>query len=525
MKRIPIVFAIFSSSLLFAQSPAPKKPKLVLAVVVDQFRYDYLLRFRNDYKAGFARILEHGAVFTDAHHEHFPTVTAIGHSTFLSGATPSLSGIVGNSWYDRESGKEVTSVSDSATELLGGEPGKSGSSPNRLIQSTVGDELKMDGKGVKVIGVSIKDRSAILPAGHMADGAYWFDGATGNWVSSTYYFKDLPQWVKDYNASRPADKYLGAAWLPFDAKPGSAEPYKTMASQPGPRFYSALEATPFGNDLIEDMAEHAIAAEHLGKHPGTDILTVSFSSNDYVGHALGPDSPEVHDISVLTDRILGKLLDYVDAQTGADNVLFVMTADHGVTPVPEVNRARKMPGGRIVEKDLLGAIQQALVAEFGDGKWILGHSGPVPYLNYDLMAEKKLDPAVVEEAAAETLRHLPHIFRVYTRAELLTGRVPEDYVSRDLRNGFFWKRSGDLFIIPDAYYFVDESANGRGTSHGTPFNYDTHVPVIFMGSMIKPGKYDAPVAVNDIAPTLSEILEIEEPSGSVGRVLTEMLKK
>ncbi len=308
--------------------------------------------------------------------------------------------------------------------------------------------------------------------------------------------------MKDYNASRPADKYLGAAWLPFDAKPGTAEPYKTMAAQPGPRFYSALEATPFGNDVIEDMAEHAIAAENLGKHPGTDILTVSFSSNDYVGHALGPDSPEVRDISVLTDRILGKLLDYVDAQVGAGNVLFVMTADHGVTPVPEVNRARKMPGGRIVENDLLNTIQQSLVTQFGDGKWVVGHSGPVPYFNYDLIAEKKLDPAVVEETAAEALRHLPHIFRVYTRAEILTGRVPEDYVSRDLLNGFFWKRSGDIFIVPDAYYFIAASADGHGTSHGTPFNYDTHVPVIFMGTMIKPGKYNAPVAVNDIAPTL-----------------------
>src|SRR5581483_7795463 len=280
---------------------------------------------------------------------------------------------------------------------------------------TVGDELKMDGKGEKVIGVSIKDRSAILPAGHMANGAYWFDAATGNWVSSTFYFKDLPQWVKDYNSSRPADKYLGAAWLPFGAKPGSAEPYRTMPSEPGPEFYGAMEATPFGNELIEAMAERAITNEQLGQHPGADILTVSFSSNDYVGHALGPDAPEVHDISVLTDRILGKLLDFVDSKVGAENYVFVMTADHGVTPVPELNRERKMPGGRIPEKDILGAVQNALAEKFGDGKWILGHEGPVPYLNYDLMAEKKLDPSVVEEAGAEALRKLPHIFRVYTR--------------------------------------------------------------------------------------------------------------
>jgi arylsulfatase A-like enzyme len=298
-----------------------------------------------------------------------------------------------------------------------------------------------------------------------------------------------------------------------------------MASQPGPEFYTSLEATPFGNDVIEEMAEHAMVNEQLGKHPGTDILTVSFSSNDYVGHALGPDAPQVHDISVLTDRVLGKLLAYVDAQIGPGNMLFVMTADHGVSPVPELNRARRMPGGRIPLREVLGAVQNALSTHFGDGKWIVGNEGPVPYLNYDLMNEKKLDPGVVEEVAAEALRNVPHIFRVYTRSDIMAGRGPADYVTRDVRNGFFWKRSGDLFIVPEAYYFVDESGSGHGTSHGTPFNYDTHVPIIFMGSMIKPGEYDATVAVNDIAPTLAAILEVEEPSGSVGRILSEMLRE
>lgn len=526
MVRVKRTLLLFLSlwSLLPGQPQPATKPKLLLAVVVDQFRYDYLLRFRSDYKAGFARILEHGAVFTDAHHQHFPTVTAIGHSTFLSGATPSMSGIVGNAWYDRETGKDVAAVSDPSVQLVGGRPGIPGASPNRLIVSTLGDELKMDGKGVKVIGVSLKDRSAILSTGHMADAAYWFDGATGNWISSTYYFKDLPDWVKEYNKTRPADKFLGGEWLPFDAKPGSAEPYKKMLDQPGPAFYSSFEASPFGNELIEAMAERAIVAEQLGKHPGTDILVVSFSANDYVGHAQGPDSPQVHDISVQTDRILGKLLDYVDSQVGADNVLFAMTADHGVAPVPEVNRARRMPGGRIAAKDIYGAVQNALAAQFGAGKWIVGSSSPVIYLNYDLIAEKKLDRAVVESAGAEALRKLPHIFRVYTRTDLMGGHVPADHVSRDLTNGFFWKRSGDIFPVPEAYYFVAESSEGHGTSHGAPFNYDTHVPVIFMGSMIKPGRYNARIAVNDIAPTLAAILEVDEPSGSVGRVLSEILK-
>lgn len=503
-----------------AAGPLPeKKPKLLLAVVVDQFRYDYLTRFRSAYTAGFARILKDGAVFTDAHHVHFPTVTAIGHSTFLSGATPSISGIVSNEWFDRESGVRVSSVSDQTVRLLGGNaPDRAGSSPNRLLASTVPDELKMAGKAAKVIGVSIKDRSAILPVGHMADGAYWFDDASGNFVSSTFYFQDLPAWVKEFNASRRADKYLNAEWT--SAQGGASKPFRKMASKADQSFYSSLERTPFGNELIEAFSEQAIASEQLGRHDGTDVLAVSFSANDYVGHALGPDAPEVRDISIRTDQILGKLLDYIDQQIGPGNTLFVLTADHGVAPVPEVNRQRRMPGGRIPERQIFDAIESALSTRFGEGKWITASSGPTPYLNLDLMRERKLAFPDVENVAAEAVRALPHIFRVYTREQVLTGQVLEDYISRAIRNGFYSKRSGDLFIIPDAYWLTEQ----HGTSHGTPFNYDTHVPIIFMGPGIKAGLYYQTIAVNDIAPTLATMLEVEEPSGSVGRVLSEIFQ-
>ncbi len=521
--RFLLLLLVIACVLQMAAAPTPK-PKLVLAVVVDQFRYDYLMRFRADYKAGFERLLEHGAVFTDAHHIHFPTVTAIGHSTVLSGATPSISGIVGNEWYDRETGKSVTSVSDPTERLLGGQPGKPGSSPRRLLVSTLGDEMKMDGKSTKSIGISIKDRSAILPVGHTANAAYWFDGATGNWVSSSYYFDDLPGWVKDVNQGRPGDKYLGAEWLPLVSSEGSSKPFEKLSNTPDAGFYNSLEATPYGNELIETMAERCIVAEQLGQHPGTDLLTVSFSSNDYVGHAMGPDAPEVKDISIRTDRILGKLLDFIDDKVGRNDYIIVLTADHGVAPVPEVNRARKMPGGRIPARLIGEAVQSSLTGKYGEGKWIVGSSGPTPYLNYPLIHEKHLDEAEVERVAAQSLRDIPHVFRVYTREQLLTGQVLEDYVSRAVRNGFYRQRSGDLFIIPEAYWFFDDHPDSsHGTTHGTPFNYDTHVPVIFMGPGIKPGRYDQPVAVNDIAPTLATMLDVEEPSGSVGRVLTEML--
>jgi hypothetical protein len=485
---------------------APKKPKLLLAIVLDQFRYDYLTRFRSDYSAGLSHLLTRGAVFTDAEYNHFPTVTAAGHSTFLSGATLSISGVVGNDWYDRDEGREVTSVSDSNTQLVGGRGGP-GSSPNRLLVSTIGDELKIaNGGKSKVIGVSLKDRSAILPAGHMANGAYWYDNASGNFVSSTFYFPELPNWVKTFNESRPAARYAGAVWLnhkmPADAKQLSA----------------ALAASPFGNDLVAAFAERALEAEQLGQHDVTDVLAVSFSSNDYVGHEVGPDAPEVREVSIRTDRVLGELLAAADRAAGADNVLVVLTADHGVAPIPEVNAARRMPGGRPPAGIVNRAAQEALTKKYGDGKWIVSSSEHSLYFNQELIAQKKLDPAEVDRTAAQALQQLPHVFRVYTREQLATGAVQQDAIGRRVINGFYARRSGDVEVLLEPYWIFTQS----GATHGTAFGYDTHVPLIFMGNGIRPGRYYQSVVENDIAPTLAAILEVETPSGSVGRVLSEI---
>jgi arylsulfatase A-like enzyme len=524
MKRLCAVLLLLADLNLTSAAPAPppKKPKLILAVVVDQFRYDYMLRFRADYTAGFKRILEQGAVFEDAHHIHFPTVTAIVHSTFLSGATPSLSGIVGNEWFERETGKVVTSVSDPATKLLGADRAAEGSSPRRLLVSTLGDEIKMTGQQSKVIGISIKDRAAILPAGHMADGAYWFDDPSGHWVTSSYYTAALPDWVAHVNAAKPAAAAEAGVWYPVGAKAGSGKPFCAMAAASGgvPKCVS-LEASPWGNEMIEDFAEHALTAEKLGQHTGTDILAVSFSANDYVGHAVGPDAPEVRDMAIRTDRLLGKLLDDVDKTVGLANVVVVLTADHGVAPVPEVNTARRMIGGRNSEAGLTKAMNDALVARYGAGQWIVASSGGA-YLNRELMDAKKLDEADVERTAAAAARRQPHVFRVYTRAELLRNEVLEDSVTDAVRRGFYRTRSGDVTVIPEGFYIYSASGTTSGTTHGTPFNYDTHIPVIFMGAGIKAGQYFEKIAVNDIAPTLAAIVGVEQPSGSVGRVLQEM---
>ena len=477
-------------------APAPK-PKLVVMIVVDQFRADYLWRFRSDYTGGLKRLIDKGAVFTNAHYEHFPTVTAVGHSTVLSGALPAASGIVGNEWFDRKTGKQVTSVSDETVTTLG-VAGRMGASPRNLLVSTVGDELKMSGKGTaKVVGLSIKDRSAILPAGRMADGAYWLDKNSGNFVSSTFYFPQLPAWVNTFNHKKAIDQWKG-----------------TMD-------YGKLSDSRFGNDIVELFAEAAIDGENLGRNGSTDLLSISFSVNDTIGHAKGPDSPEVKEVSIQTDKVLAKFFDYLEKRLGMQNVLIVLTADHGVAPLPEVMQARRMPGGRMPEKVVLDAIQKTLNEKYGEAEWILGKSGPGPYFNHKLILDSKLDLDEVQQLAAQAVRQLPHIARVFTREELRRGLAVSDMVGRRVQNGFFYQRAADLFIVPEPYWLFEE----KGTSHGTPWNYDSHVPVIFLGPWVKAGRYNERTAVNDIAPTLSTLLEIEVPSGASGRVLTEALVK
>ncbi|MFB3827446.1 MAG: alkaline phosphatase family protein [Bryobacteraceae bacterium] len=503
------VFAPLGLSFLCLQLAAavPKTPKLVVAITVDQFRYDYLTRFRGEYKGGLARLLTSGAVFASARYEHFPTVTAIGHATFLTGATPSISGIVGNDWYDRAEGRSVTSVSDPKTKLLGGSG--AGSSPRRLLVSTVGDELKMANPGrSRVVGASLKDRAAILPAGHMADGAYWFDGQTGNFVSSTFYFEDLPGWVKDFNAGRPADRYSGAEWLNHQLP---KDPVK---------LYGALPASPFGNELLEAFAERAITAEALGQRDAVDLLAVSFSSNDYIGHRWGPDSSEVREVSIHTDRLLDRFFRFLDARVGLANVLVVLTGDHGVAPTPEAQAARRMPGGRMPARIVRDTVQAALEKKYGEGQWISSASEHSLYLNLDLIRRKNLDRAEVNRLAAQAAAEIPHVFRVYTRERLLNGGALEDQVGRRVMQGFYGPRAADVFVLLEPYWIF----GAQGATHGTTFSYDAHVPIVFMGAGIRPGAYVNTVAVNDVAPTLAAILGVETPSGSVGRVLSEMFE-
>jgi predicted AlkP superfamily pyrophosphatase or phosphodiesterase len=506
---------ILAAAALFALSlPAPaqvapaERPKLVLLIAADQFRYDYLPRFRKEYTSGLKMLLDRGAVFANAHLEHYPTVTAIGHATMLSGATPALSGIIGNDWYDRETGKQVTSVSDGSTKTIGGSGGM-GSSPHRLLVSTVGDELKRSGMAAKVIGVSLKDRSAILPAGRRADAAYWYDTKTGDFVSSTWYFDELPDWVQKWNAEKQADRFAGKSWMEN----------RKLPDQPGAALYAATYSSSFGNDLLADFAIRAMEIEKLGQRDATDLLSVSFSSNDAVGHTHGPDSAEARAVSIATDRTLGRLFERVDQLVGLANTIIVFTADHGVGPRPEILQSERMPGGRLTNPEFFAPVKTALEQTFGSGQWLLSTAGSSPYFNYSLIEEKKIDPADVERIAARALYGEPHVARVYTRQQLLDGRAPADRFDARVIRSFHPQRSGDLEVLLDPYWIRGKTV----ATHGSPYLYDSHIPLIFAGPGIRPGRYLGAAALNDAAPTLAGILDIEIPSGSVGRVLTEMI--
>ncbi len=551
-----IVTLLFGS---VAQSQQRTRPRLVLLIVVDQFRYDYLERFGDLFVAnGLRRLMRDGASWTQSNYDHMPTYTAPGHATMMTGAYPAESGIVGNEWLDRPSGKRITSVTDESVKLLGGSPNDAASSPSRLMTSTVGDELRLaTNDRAKVIGISVKDRSAILPAGRHANAAYWFSTTTGNMVSSTFYFNELPAWVSTFNARRLADKYFGAKWerlLPENeylrrAGPDSP-PWETVISSsdtnafphtitggakgPGNDFYWALDYSPFLNEVLDSFAQQAIVNEKLGQDDDTDVLTVSFSANDYVGHRYGPYSQEAMDAVLRVDREIAKLLDFVDARVGLSNTLIAFTADHGVSPVPEHAAALGLGGGRIKAADLFATIEKALATRYKPEsdyllrfkeantmrEWLINSN---LYFNYDALRRDGVNVEEFSNIVCAAALTVPGIARCFTRTQLMRGATSvTDPIERRALHGFYPARSGDAVLVTEPFKYLADTLTA---THGSPYSYDTHVPTIIMGAGVNAGRYLEPASPTDIAPTLSAILRITPPSNSVGRVLIEALRK
>ncbi|MDT7602673.1 MAG: hypothetical protein QOF61_670 [Acidobacteriota bacterium] len=547
----------------------PARPRLVLLIVVDQFRADYLERFGDLFaQNGLRRLVGQGALWTNANYDHMPTYTAPGHATTMTGTWPSENGIVANDWYDRESGCPVSNVWDpedriaagcrlaqSRWQLFGGGANERAPSPRRLTASTLGDELRLaTNDRSKVIGISVKDRAAILPAGRHANAAYWFSSLAGNMVSSSYYFNDLPAWVKRFDEGRPADKFFGKKWeylLGSDAEyvrrqGADAPPWENIgniagdtnkfphtitggADKPGAAFYGALDASPFSNDMLVDFAEAAIDNEALGKDADTDVLTLSFSANDYVGHRYGPYSQEMMDVTLRVDRQIGALLDFVDSRVGLQNTLVVFTADHGVAPIPEHAAALGLPGGRISSADVLNAVRNALRARFSKpgerdttADYVLE-----PFMNanvfFNTVALRRdgVERAEAERAACEGALTVPGISRCFTRTQLEAGEVSSsDAVARRVLHGFSQRRSGDVIVLAEPFKYLGDSIPA---THGSPYNYDTHVPLIVMGQGIASGRYTQSATPADIAPTLASLLRVQPPSNATGRILNEAL--
>jgi predicted AlkP superfamily pyrophosphatase or phosphodiesterase len=522
----------------------PVRPRLVVSIVIDQFRHDYLQRFGDQFgEGGFKRFLHQGAVFANANYIHSPTVTACGHATVLSGATPALNGIIANEWYDRELGKNVSSVSDDKAQfkVLGADEKERASAPHKLLGTTLGDEMRLATNGqAKVIGMSYKDRSAILPVGKRPQGAYWFDDDTGNFMSSTYYFAALPAWVTKFNQEQSPARYFGKTWdrmlpaeaynrstaddMPYERKVASGATFpRTITggeTAPGKKFYTLFGATPFANDHLVAFAKAAIEGESLGADDITDLLSVSFSANDLLGHAFGPYSQEVQDISLRTDRVLADLFSYLDQRIGAGNYVVALTADHGVAPVPEQVMEFGY-GGRLVAKDISGAATAALNAKYGEAAWVKAFASYNLYLDLALIAERKLNLAEVETVAAQAMAAMPGIHTAFTSTQLRHGDIPDTHVARLTTQGFYAPRNGNVIIVTQPFFMFGEGSN---TTHGSPYSYDTHVPVLFYGAGIAPGIHHGASSPADIAPTLAALLQVQAPSNNIGRVLQEALK-
>jgi arylsulfatase A-like enzyme len=522
------------------------QPKLVLVLVVDGLPNEQVLRYRHQFgEGGFRRLLDQGAWFSNAHQAHGITVTAVGHSAILTGAYPYQHGIIGNSWIDPHSLESVYCTEDTRHRYLGEETKPSdGTSPLNLRASTVGDELRYaTGNASKVVAISGKDRGAILLAGKTGT-AYMFMKKTGNFASSSYYMQDHPQWQKAYSANKPQERFYGKEWVPLlpekaylaDAKDDIIAPkkvnsenrfpfkYTSASGKPDAEYYDKLYTGPYVDELTLDFAKAAMEGEHLGHNPAgvPDVLGISLSSHDYVNHSFGPESRMSHDHLQRLDRMLEDFFTHVDKKVGMDNVIVVLTADHGFPNVPEFYQEQKHDAMRLDSKKIMSALNQHLLEQTGLDKVAVKWSGSQILLDYKKITAKGLQRTHVENSAARFLMTYEGIVNVYTRTQFEQG-LPTTRQGQLMQRAWNPQRSGDLSIILKPFWHF--GSRNEGTSHGTSYTYDTSVPLILMGKpWFKAGAYGQYAEVMDIAPTLSHILKIRYPSASEGRVLTETLR-
>ncbi len=558
-KSFFLLYTLSTTSILsgaFAATPVQKsgvqaaKPSLVVVIFVDQMRAEYLNRFDSLFgDNGFRMLKKQGAWLTNANYESVPTFTAVGHASTLTGSIPAMHGIVGNSFFDRNTNQVVASVFDGNAKLIStpraekpqdplSNVKEDTASPRNLKAYTLGDQMRLASSGrSKVISISLKDRSAVLMGGQRPNGAFWFNEKRGEFVTSSYYMQQLPEWVNSYNKSGKIDILLSQIWNPLFAAAkytGTFENPENTASPIGNQFPHTLvskdrieslvkfESTPFAADYLADFALEALKSEKLGQQKETDLLALSFSSPDILGHAFGPDSKEMADTYARLDRTIERFLTNTLKTVGSDNVAIVLVADHGVAPVPEIAIKQGYSAGRISTKDLKSKVEAALTEAYGKGDWIVSLNNDQIYLNYTAISEKKLELSKVQDTAAKAALYVEGIAQVFTGHQLQESAVPPTPMAKKVMLGFDAKRSGDVVLMPQPFWFL--GGFNSGTTHGTGYSYDTHVPIIMFGKAFKPGIYQMAVSPSDIAPTLSQVLQITPPSNTTGRVITEVIK-
>lgn len=546
-RKIQLLALIMLSAVTFNaqknKNSASAKPKLVVGIVVDQMRWDFLYRYENHYgNGGFKRLMNQGYNLNNVMIDYVPTVTALGHTSIYTGSVPSIHGIAGNDWTDRTTGENVYCTTDTSVKGVGSSSEKIGAhSPKNLWSTTITDQLGIATNfRSKVVGVSLKDRASILPAGHNPTGAFWFDEGTGHFITSSYYMNDLPQWLKNFNAQNWGEKLTANGWntikpineykestaddVPWEHLLGSAKtptfPYSNLAADYAAKK-GVIRTTPFGNTLTLKASEAAIEGYQMGVTGETDFLVINLASTDYVGHSFGPNSVEVQDTYMRLDKDLEEFFNYLDKKIGKNEYLVFLSADHGGAHAEGYMQANKMMTG-FFDDGLQKNLEEDLKAKFANDRMIWAIDNYQIYLNQNLIAEKKLDEEEIKEHIITKLNKDPRVLYAIDLKELGEAPIPEPIKSRVI-NGYNWQRSGDIQII--SHDGMLPSYAKKGTTHSVWNSYDAHIPLIFMGKGVKKGESSKPYHMTDIAPTLAQILKIENPSGNIGEPIEEVLDR
>ncbi len=494
-------------------------PKLLVILIIDQFRGDYLERYHDEFgPSGFRTFTDRGAYFPACYYDYANTRTAPGHATIGTGTYTSGHGIFSNEWWDPASKKVVSSVDDESTKLLGAEVEGVGASPHNLMADTLGDELRLATQGnARVFGVALKDRAAILPTGFSANGAYWIDKTSGAWVTSTYYMTEAPHWLTAFNSQKHAQRYLNLDW-----KDSNGEVLGSTAPHDGPDskaldYYELVGRTPFANDYELEFARELIRQERLGQGTVTDLLVISLSSNDLVGHAYGPDSPQIHASVLALDRQISEFLSFLQQEYG-NRFWIALSADHGVAPTNASSVSLRIPAGVIANKELKAELNKRLSAMLHKpGEYVRSASFPIVFVNSGAFDEK-VSEADAETYVAQTMHDMGFI-TAYTKDQLASGEVAPTAIGRMFANSFSPYGGWWVMGLPHPFWLSAKDV----ADHGVAYSYDQHVPLAFYGAPFKPGIYRDQVEPIDMAPTLAVLLGINKPTNSTGHVLTQAL--